>query len=80
MTQDPDANAQESPMGNRRNADPAGSRPIRPLLLIAALALAFAGGGGGPARSPSPTPPGQVGPGEPDESGIPRPPSGGAVR
>lgn len=55
--------------------------PLRALRILALIALvAVPGGCGGPGRGPSPTPEGQVGPGEPDPSGIPRPPSGGGVR
>ena len=57
-----------------------GARAARANVLILIIASALAGGCGESPSAPKPTPEGQTAPGQPDATGIPRPPSQGGAQ
>jgi len=56
------------------------ARVARAYVLILIIASALAGGCGESPSAPNPTPDGQTAPGQPDATGIPRPPSQGGAQ
>jgi hypothetical protein len=56
------------------------TRVARTYVLILIIASALAGGCGESPTAPKPAPEGQTSPGQPDATGIPKPPSQGGAR